>query len=425
MSLKHLNNRQFFILFLGLAVLLRLALMPFFSHVDLYSEYRRIFYVLENGLFLDNSYRFITYSIEYVFAAFSQIFITVNDGVFHIEDPSKATSSVSDYLYFLNDPNVFRHLFFFKLPYLLFDIATAVVIWRFVDNPMHKRVALLLWLFNPITLFATYIFGRFEVFSLFFLAATALQLKQDRLLLASLLFGLSLQCREINLIYTPFFLIALIDFKDHAIRNVVVIGISSLIIAFIYLMPDWLLTSLGGDTSLFTDPDATHGSDTFKKLLSLGYYWFYPIVICLGALAVYSWEIGERSHAERFVISGSLALFIYFAFNVHSVHYAAWLIICPILCIQYQRAVVLPFITLFVAWVILWLLKTDGGVFTLFLAAPLSSDFVGMGHFPSYFNAHIATADFTLHQAIYLMRSLFLVTMGFFAYRVISTRKSL
>jgi len=425
MNIKNLTNRQFVILAFGLAVLLRLILMPFFSHVDLYSEYRRVFYVLENGLFIDNSYRFVTYSIEFVFAAFSQLFISVNDGLFHLEDPSKSTSTLNDYFFFLNDSNIFRHLFFFKLPYLIFDIATAVTIWRFIDNPIHKRIALLLWLFNPITIFATYIFGRFEVFSLFFLAATALQLKKDRLLFASVLFGLSLQCREINLIYAPFFLIALIDFKDHVARNTIIVVLSTLIIAFIYLLPDWLLTSLGGDTSLFVDPDATHGSDNFKKLLSLGYYWFYPIVICLAALAIYTWEIGERSHAERFVISGSVALFIYFAFNVHSIHYAAWLTILPILCIQFKRAVVLPFFVLYGAWVALWLLKTDAGVFTLFLAGPLSDDFIGTGHFPSYFNSYIATADFTLHQAVYLMRSLFLVTMGFFAYRVISTRKLL
>jgi hypothetical protein len=76
---------------------------------------------------------------------------------------------------------------------------------------------------------------------------------------------------------------------------------------------------------------------------------------------------------------------------------------------------------LFGAWLILWLLKTDSGVFTLFLAAPLTTDFIGTGHFPSIFQQHIATDTFTLHQAIQLMRSIFLVVLGFFAYRVLKT----
>ena len=103
-------------------------------------------------------------------------------------------------------------------------------------------------------------------------------------------------------------------------------------------------------------------------------------------------------------------------------HYSAWLVLFPILSIQYGRRVVLPFLLFFGAWLALWLLKTDGGVFTAFLAAPLSNEFVGMGHFPTFFMAHIASEDLSLHQAIQLTKSLFAVVMGFFAYRLIAHR---
>jgi len=417
-----LNNRQFFIAALGAAVMLRLLLMPFFSHVDLFSEYRRVFYVLQNGLYLENSYRYVTFSIELVFAAFSQIFINVTDGIFHLNNPANSTASLTDYHFFLTDTNVFRHLFFFKLPYLVFDIATAVVIWRFIDDPTYKRLALLLWLFNPVTLFATYIFGRFEVFGLFFLALTALQLKQHRLLLASLTFGLALLCREINLLFVPFLLLSQIDFKDHWLRNCLVLSLSSIIIFLVYSFPNWALTALGGETGLFFEANSAQLTNPINKLLSLGYYFIYPIVICLAALAIYTWEIGKRSHAERFVIASSITLFIYFAFNSHSVHYSAWLVLFPVLSVQYGRRVVLPFLMFFGAWVMLWLLKTDLGVFTLFLAAPLSGEFVDMGHFPSFFEQHLATKELTLHQAIKIVKSLFVVVMGFFAYRLIAKR---
>ena len=422
MFIKQLNNRQFIIAALGVAVLLRLLLMPFFSHVDLYSEYRRVFYVLQNGLFLENSYRYVTFSIELIFAAFSQLFINVTEGLFHLSNPARSTSGLTDYHFFLTDPNVFRHLFFFKLPYLIFDIATALVIWRFIDEPKYKRIALLLWLFNPVTIFATYIFGRFEVFGLFFLALTALQLKQDRLLISSVTFGLALLCREINLLFVPFLLLSQIDFKDHWIRNSLILSISCVIIFVVYSIPDWVLTTLGGETGLFSDPDGGQKTDPINKLLSLGYYFIYPVVICLATLAVYTWETGKRSHAERFVIASSVTLFIYFAFNSHSVHYSAWLVLFPILSIQYGRRVVTPFLLFFAAWVVLWLLKTDLGVFTLFLAAPLSGEFVDMGHFPSFFEQHLATEDLDLGQAIKLVKSLFIVVMGFFAYRLIAKR---
>jgi len=419
---RSLNNRQFFVLALGLAVILRLLLMPFFAHVDLFSEYRRVIYVLENGHYFDNAHRPLVFYIEMFFVWLSKLFISFSDEVFQLADPKQSVSSLLDYGFFLSDPNIFRHLFFFKLPYLLFDIATAVVIWRFIDKPEHKKIALLLWLFNPLTLFSTYIFGRFEVISLFFLAATALQLKHDQLFRASALFGLSLLCREINVLYTPFLLLALIDFKDYAVRNVLMVAVSSIIIALIYLLPAWLMTRLGGNLTLFVDPNVSQSGEALKKLLSLGYYWFYPIIIGLAALTIYAWEIGDRSHAERYVVCCAVALFIYFGFNVHSVHYTAWLVIFPVLSLQYGKRVVLPFVVLSFAWVVLWLLKTDTGVFTLFLAAPLSSDFIGMGHFPSFFQEHLATPELSLHQAIQIMRALFLVVMGFFAYRLLSSK---
>lgn len=416
---KPLNNRQFLILALGIAVILRLCLMPFFAHVDLFSEARRLFYALENDYYFDQGHRLVVYYIEMFFTAFSMLFINVTDGLFHLPDPTQSTSDLVDYGFFLSDPNIYRHLFFFKLPYLLFDIATALVIWRFIDKPEHKKVALLIWLFNPLTLFATYIFGRFEVISLFFLVVTALQLKYHRVFFASFLFALSLHCREINLLFAPFFLLAIIDFKDHFMKNILTLAVSISIIAVTFLLPAWLIKITGGNLMLFVDPAETSGSDAFKKMLSLGYYWFYPIIIALSALAIYAWEIGHKPHSERFVICAALAICIYFGFNVHSVHYAAWIVLFPILAIQFDKEVVLPFVALSGIWVIMWLLKTDNGVFTLFLAAPLSTDFIGTGHFPTFFQQHIATDSLNLHQTIQIVRSLFLVVMGFFAYRLL------
>jgi hypothetical protein len=410
-----LNTQQFLILAVGSAILLRLLLMPFFAHVDLFSEYRRVYYALDNDIF-GNSQRVVAFYIETLFAAFSKLFIPLSDATFFLPDPTKSTASLQDYYLFLQDPHIYRFLFFFKLPYLLFDLGVAAIIWRFVDNLAYRKIALLLWLFNPLSIFAIYIFGRFEVFSIFFLALTAWQLKQHRLVLASICFAIALQCREINLLLTPFLLIALIDFKNSFTKNVLFVGFCTALIALLYLLPDWLFPKWG-NVNLFVDPDQHH--QVSQKLLSLGYYWFYPIIIGLSALAIFAWEIGSRAHDERFVLTAAIALLIYFAFNVHSVHYASWLVIFPLLSIQYHKKVVLPFLALFIIWIVMWLLKTDAGVFTPFLAAPLSFEFIGIGHFPSYFEKHIATESFSLYQTIQIMRSLFAVVMGFFIYRLV------
>ena len=419
-TLRTLNQRQFFIAAMGVAILIKLLLMPFFAHVDLYSEARRVFYVIENDHLFDNSHRFVVFYIEVFFASLSHLFIDVTEGLFHIEDPTQSVSGIVDYGYFLNDPNIYRHLFFFKLPYLLFDIATAIVVWKFIDKPAYRRIALLIWLFNPLTLYSTYIFGRFEVISLFFLSMSALQLKYDRVFLATIFFAITLHCREINLLYMPFFLLAVIDYKDHWFRNIIVTTSCAAIIVMIYLLPDFMINLSGGNTLLFVDPNAGVQDAPLNKLLSLGYHWFYPVIICLAVLAIYQWEIGYKAKAERFVVCASIVLFIYFGFNVHSIHYASWLVLLPILSMQFKRKVLLPFIALSVAWIALWLLKTDTGVFTLFLAAPLTTDFIGLGHFPTFYQQIVHGSPLTLHQSIQIMRSLFFVVMCFFTYRLLT-----
>lgn len=421
MNIQSLSTRQFLLLAVGSAVLLRFLLMPFFAHVDLFSEYRRVNFAIDHSLWLAHTHRVLTFYIEMLFVGFSKLFIPTSELAFYLPDPSKSTASLQDYYLFLQDPYIFRYLFFFKLPYLLFDLGVALLIWRFIDNPRAKRIALLIWLFNPLTLYATYIFGRFEVIAIFFLALSAWQLKQHKLLLASVCFGLVLLCREIYLLLTPFFILACLDHKDPWLRNLIVVSIASLTIACVYLAPQWFIATFGA-ADPFIDPDAQH--NFVNKLFSLGYYWFFPIIFGLAATAIYSWEIGHREHAERFVLGGALALLVYFAFNVHSVHYASWLVLLPLLAMHYEKPVVTPFVALFACWIVLWLLKTDAGVFTPFLAAPLSLEFVGVGHFPSWFHQHIASDQLSLLQAVQIVRTLFAVVMGYFCYRLVANVKS-
>jgi len=413
------SNKQFLLIALGLAVFARFLAMPFFAHVDLFSEARRVYFALENGYLLENSHRIVVYYIELLFSSLSLLFVDVTEGLFHLDDPKNSTASLVDYGFFLNDPYIYRYLFLFKLPYLIFDIATALVIWKFVDDVKLKRLAIVLWLFNPVTFFATYIFGRFEVIGLFFLALTALQLKHRQFIWACMAFVLALHSREINLLFLPFLLLALLDHKDPILRNIIVSILAGGLILFLYWLPDPLLGALGGNTDLFVPAAGVHDTNTVKKLMSMGYYWFFPIIVCMAGLALYAWERGNDSHEQRYVICCAVALFIYFGFNVHSIHYAAWLTLFPILSLQFNRKIVLPFLIFAGIWVVLWLFKTDHGVFTLFLAAPLSPELMSHGYFPAYFNQHFASPEFNLVQAVSILRSLFFVSMAFFAYRLL------
>ena len=211
-EIQNTKLKRYFIVAITLGLLLRLGLMPFFSHVDLFSEYRRVFFALQTESYFPGAHRFVVFYIEMFFAWLIPPFIHDAESIFYLPAPTNSTASLSDYFFFVADPHVFRHLFLLKVPYLLFDLATALVVWRYLDRFEHKKIGLLIWLFNPITLYAIYIFGRFESIGIFFLAMTAQSVQRERFITASIYFGVALHCREINILLAPFFLLSIVYF---------------------------------------------------------------------------------------------------------------------------------------------------------------------------------------------------------------------
>lgn len=60
------------------------------------------------------------------------------------------------------------HLLLLKIPYLLFDLLGAYFFVRLFNSQREKWLALVLWLFNPVSLYATYMMGQFDLVPMFF-----------------------------------------------------------------------------------------------------------------------------------------------------------------------------------------------------------------------------------------------------------------
>jgi hypothetical protein len=58
-------------------------------------------------------------------------------------------------------------LWLLKLPYLIFDLLLAVLLYRLVD-PKKAIWAFGIWMFNPVNLYATYMMGQFDIIPTFF-----------------------------------------------------------------------------------------------------------------------------------------------------------------------------------------------------------------------------------------------------------------
>lgn len=64
---------------------------------------------------------------------------------------------------------IFRDLFLAKLPYLVFDIGSVIVIMKFLKKRLVSKNSILVWLFNPVLLYSVYTFGQFEAIPNFFI----------------------------------------------------------------------------------------------------------------------------------------------------------------------------------------------------------------------------------------------------------------
>ena len=65
-----------------------------------------------------------------------------------------------------------------------------------MERGAGQFLALKIWLCNPVTLYAFYLFGRFESIPIFFFALTLRLAQKQRLLAAAVALGLTLNCQN-------------------------------------------------------------------------------------------------------------------------------------------------------------------------------------------------------------------------------------
>ena len=375
--LLKLNKVQKLSLLLTSAIVLRLILMPFFMHMDLLSEYRRVNYAFENGEWFPGSNRMVTFWIELVFYSISQWFVVAQDVLLYLPNPEHSTSSTSHHFIFVGDSHVFRHIFLFKLPYLVFDLLAARFVWQYFSDSPKQMLATAFWLFNPVTIYATYFFGRFEVISLFFLIATALMFKKQKLFWAAIAFGLALNSREVNVLFLPAFFLA-IWFSIQSAKISFYKGLLVCVpVLALWALP-YVLQVVFGATTPFASPasviDVKRGVSAVLDKEFLGIYPFFLL-----SAASLLWLMGRRAMApEQGFINAALAVMIaFFILGFQSAHYFSWIIPFLVLAIYPSRVMFFQASLLILCWFCYWLLTPTGAYFSPLLATPIHESFFG------------------------------------------------
>ena len=168
-----------FSLLIILALLIRVILMPISVHSDLFfinifpalmkekNVYDIYYYFSKN---LPNApylyYPPLTYftfgAFQHVYSYFSSTFSNWMMVLYNLEISGFQGQAV-DFIKAALNPHLFKDLFLAKLPYLVIDILAVFSFIKFVKNRVQARTLTLLWLFNPVHIYSTYLMGQYDI----------------------------------------------------------------------------------------------------------------------------------------------------------------------------------------------------------------------------------------------------------------------
>lgn len=217
-----------------------------------------------------------------------------------------------------NHSGILFDLWLLKVPYFLVDMAIAWMIWK-SSNPKIKQKLLLLWWFNPINLYVTYMMGQIDILIIFFLTLAILAAQKNNL--AGLISALvALMVKTYALAVIPAFYLVKQTFNQIAVLAVVSASVMFLAVYpfakvdYGSIMSAFFPKIMASPVSCGLRPDAIWSCG---KLLIAVVVIFYWSLLCLAQKRL----VGKGQFI--YLITGWLALF-YFAYRGLLInHYSA------------------------------------------------------------------------------------------------------
>jgi hypothetical protein len=192
-------------------------------------------------------------------------------------------------LHFAQIDIVYLWQLFFKLPYAISDFLTAIILYQLLDSIdiSFRRIAVILWLLSPWTIYVSSIHGQYAAFLVAVMLFSVLLLKKSRFFYSGTVLGISASIYYFTVLWVPIFAIYAIDSEDlrFAWRKAGTL-ISGFLIGLTLSFGPALLTSQGSNiiSSLIahSQPDAGDFVDEIK----LPYYSLtrFPYLIMYGEI---------------------------------------------------------------------------------------------------------------------------------------------
>lgn len=231
-----------------------------------------------------------------------------------------------------------------KLPYLIFDLLIGVIFWKIFDSPKKSLTALLLWIFNPVNLYATYMMGQYDVIPAFFIILSVYFIVKKRLNLAALALGFGIAFK----LSPVFLLIPLLVFGENFWNRVKLLFLSAVpyFLSIILYLPSQSFRA----TALFTNQNmkSIYANIPISGGESL---LLFPLFLIFFFLLI--WNKKEAIIKSKFNI-WKLYLIPLLLFFIFTHYHPQWLIwITPLLIfdlVKNQFKNLFPILLIFFSW---------------------------------------------------------------------------
>lgn len=290
----------------------------------------------------------------------------------------------------------------FKLPYIFFDIAVGLLLFRFFKEPKNKLLAFTLWMFNPINLYATYMMGQFDIIPTFLtVVALYLAVKKNKIFVAAFLLGLGASFK----VFPFLFLIPLALMKEKWWERVKIVGIGVLTY-FVTILP--FLNSLGFRSTALVAGQTTKSLYAALPISGGESIILFPLFIFFFYIVFYYSKGSLDGLWKKFFI----LLLIFFVFTHYHPQWLIWL--TPFLIIDLVKSKLRhwPLVVLvFVSW--LGLVSFFDSGLSVWLFSPIAPVLYGA---PGIWESLGVVVDLNMARSI--LQTVFASTAFYYIYRL-------
>lgn len=226
-----------------------------------------------------------------------------------------------------------------KFPYLIFDALAALTLFKLFNARREKILALRLWVFNPVSLYATYMMGQFDIIPTFFIILSVYLAVKNKLNLAALALGFGIAFK----IFPLFLIIPLLIFGKSIGEKIKLLFLT--LVPYLLTIIPYLPSDSFRATALFANQNS---KSLYAKLPVSGgeSILLFPALLLLFYLIILSLKI--KTDIWRLY---AIPLLLFFIFTHYHPQWLIW--ITPLLILELVKSGFrnwLPQMLIFLSW---------------------------------------------------------------------------